>query len=72
MNFDPTLLILSIFPSTVGLALFIYGKKQHRFPQLLCGILLMVYPYFAGTTATLVGGGVLLLAVLYVLIAVGL
>jgi hypothetical protein len=71
MNFDMTLLVLSIFPSTVGLALFMYGKKLHRFPQLLCGILLMVYPYFVSTTQGLVGIGLVLCAALYIMIAVG-
>ena len=26
--------------------LFVYGRKQQRWPQLLAGILFMVYPYF--------------------------
>jgi hypothetical protein len=26
--------------------LFVYGKKEGRGPQLIAGILLMVYPYF--------------------------
>ncbi len=26
--------------------LFVYGRKQQRWPQLVAGILFMVYPYF--------------------------
>ena len=71
MDFDPTLLMLSLIPSGVGFVLFTYGRKQQRWPQLLCGVLLMVYPYVAGSVAAMVGGGVLLCAVLYVLLALG-
>jgi len=71
MDFDPTLLILSILPSTVGFALFTYGRKQQRWPQFAVGILFMVYPYFTGTVATMVGAGLFLSAALYVMLAVG-
>lgn len=30
----------------IGTGLFIYGKKQARIPQLLAGIVLMVFPMF--------------------------
>ena len=59
-NFDPNLLMLSLIPSGVGFVLFTYGRKQDRYPQLVCGILFMVYPYFTETIASLVGVGVLL------------
>jgi hypothetical protein len=72
IDFDPTLLMLSLVPSGVGWVLFTYGRKEQRWPQLCCGIALMVYPYFAGSMATLVGGGVLVSAALYVMLAVGL
>lgn len=43
---DPIGLFVSFFVSLVGLALFMYGKKQSRVPQMLTGLILMVYPYF--------------------------
>ena len=46
MNVDGAALIASFVIGTVGLALFVYGKKQQRFPQLICGLVFMVYPYF--------------------------
>ena len=46
MSLDPGLLFLSLVTSGVGFVLFMYGKKQERPPQLLAGIVLMVYPYF--------------------------
>jgi hypothetical protein len=66
MNFDPTWLFISIIPSSVGMGLFIYGKKQSRMPQLLAGIALMVYPYFFDTvTGLLVAGGAITGAMYY-------
>ena len=57
MSLDPTWLFLSLIPSGVGFVLFIYGKKQERWPQLVAGLMLMVYPYFATSVWSLVGGG---------------
>lgn len=71
MDFDPTLLILSLLPSGIGYVLFTYGRKQDRWPQLVCGLLMMVYPYFTPSVATMAGGGILLVAALYALLAAG-
>ena len=46
MSFDPGILFFSLITSGVGFVLFIYCKKQGRTPQLLGGIVMMVYPYF--------------------------
>lgn len=46
MSFDPGILFFSLITSGVGFVLFVYGKKQGRGPQLVAGIVLMVYPYF--------------------------
>jgi hypothetical protein len=46
MSFDPGILFFSLITSGVGFVLFMYGKKQDRLPQLVGGIVLMVYPYF--------------------------
>jgi len=50
---------------SVGLAYFVYGKKQQRFVPLLCGIALMAFPYFISDTVLLVIVGLLLSAVPY-------
>jgi hypothetical protein len=71
MTFDPTLLIVSLVPSGIGFVLFTYGRKEQRIPQLICGILLMVYPYFTPTMPTLIGGGMVLLSALYVMLSLG-
>ncbi len=58
MSFDPTWLFISLVPSGVGFVLFVYGKKQDRWPQLGAGLLLIVYPYFATDLVSLVATGV--------------
>ena len=46
MNLDGNSLLASFAVSTVGLGFFMYGKKQARPPQLLFGLVSIVYPYF--------------------------
>ena len=60
MSLDPTWLFLSLITSGVGFVLFVYGKKQQRWPQLLGGIVFSVYPYFTPSVGSLVVVGVLL------------
>jgi hypothetical protein len=51
MSFDPASLITSLVVSSVGWVLFSYGRKQQRFPHVVTGILMMVYPYFMSSVA---------------------
>jgi hypothetical protein len=60
MNLDPVWLFLSMIPGGVGFVLFVYGKKQGRWPQLVAGLALMVYPYFATSITSLVAIGALI------------
>jgi branched-subunit amino acid transport protein len=46
VNFDPTWLFVSMIPSGIGFVLFVYGKKQQRWPHLVAGIVFSIYPYF--------------------------
>jgi 4-hydroxybenzoate polyprenyltransferase len=58
VSFDPTWLFLSLIPGGVGFVLFVYGKKQDRWPHLVAGLAFMAYPYFATSIASLtIGGG---------------
>ncbi|SJM90427.1 hypothetical protein [Crenothrix polyspora] len=59
------LLLWGVVFSSVGLGFFVYGKKQQRLSPLLCGLALMVYPYFVGTVPLLLGIGVVLVALPY-------
>jgi 4-hydroxybenzoate polyprenyltransferase len=60
MNFDSTWLLLSLIPSGIGFVLLVYGKKQGRWPHLVAGIALSVYPYVATTVSMLVAVGLLI------------
>jgi hypothetical protein len=50
---------------SVGLAFFVYGKRQRMVVPLTCGIALMVFPYFFSNTILLVLVGLALIAVPY-------
>jgi hypothetical protein len=56
----PASLFASLVVGSIGLGLFIYGKKQARWPQLLVGVAMMVYPYFVSTFSSIVSIGLLL------------
>ena len=60
MSIDPTWLFISLIPSGIGFVLFVYGKKQQRFPILLFGVAFSVYPYFTSSILAMVGVGVAL------------
>jgi hypothetical protein len=57
VSLDPTVLFLSLIPGGIGFVMFVYGKKQGRWPHLVAGLLLMTYTYFTPdvTSLTVVG-----------------
>ena len=57
---DTTLLFISLIPSGIGFVLFVYGKKQGRWPHLVAGLALSVYPWVATTVLTLLTVGLLI------------
>ena len=57
MTVDPTWLLVSLIPGGIGFVLFVYGKKQQRWPHLAAGLLFMVYPYFTTSLVSLVATG---------------
>ena len=58
-------LLWGVLFSSIGLGYFIYGRKQSRMIPLLCGVVLMVYPYFMPNTTVLVILGAIFTAVPY-------
>ena len=64
-------MLLSLIPGGAGFVLFVYGKKQQRWPQLIAGLAMMAYPYFATTVPTLVAGGMLIAGVLWYSLSLG-
>ncbi|MDD5276955.1 MAG: hypothetical protein PHR16_12840 [Methylovulum sp.] len=62
---NEALLLWSVVFSSVGLGFFIYGKKQRRLIPFLCGLALMIFPYFVGSVPLLIGIGIVLMALPY-------
>jgi hypothetical protein len=60
-------LLWGLLFGSIGLGYFIYGKKQGAVVPLVCGLGLMIFPYFVPNTMLLVGVGALLIAVPYFL-----
>lgn len=58
-------LLWSVLFGAIGAGYFMYGKKQRAPVPMLCGVALMVYPYFITSTNWLVLVGVALAAVPY-------
>ena len=54
--------------SSIGLGLFVNGRKQARLPQLAVGLTLMAFPVFTSAPRALVSiAGILLLALWWAL-----
>lgn len=58
-------LLWGLLFSSVGLGFFLYGKKQRVPVPLVCGIALMIYPYFVSNLYLLVAIGISLAAIPY-------
>jgi hypothetical protein len=68
---NSTWLFLTLIPSVIGLGLFIYGKKQQRWPQLAAGLAFLIDPYLATGTVALVGCGIFIILALWFTIRLG-
>lgn len=62
---DPSSLFWGMIFGSIGLGFFIYGKKQQAIVPLLCGLALMIFPYFVSNVIVLVVVGVALMAIPY-------
>ena len=52
---------------SIGLGFFLYGKKQRSPIPMVCGLALMIYPYFISNSLLLVAIGVALMAIPYLI-----
>jgi len=50
---------------SIGLGFFIYGKRQSAIMPMVCGLALMVFPYFVSNVFLLVIIGLMLMAAPY-------
>ena len=58
-------LLWGVLFSSIGFGFFIYGKKQENLIVFLCGLMLMVFPYFISNTYALVLVGTVITALPY-------
>ena len=58
-------LFLGVLFGSVGFGFFLYGRKQRTIVPLVCGLALMVVPYFIPNAWLLFAVGLVLVAVPY-------
>jgi hypothetical protein len=71
MSLDPLSLLVSFLVGSVGFVAFMYGKKIQRLPQILIGLVLMVFPYFVSSNLAVVGIAAALLGAMWLAIRAG-
>jgi hypothetical protein len=71
MEFTSGWMMAGMLVSSVGFGLFVYGRKQLRFPQLMVGITMMVYPGFVASPMLMVAIGAALVGGLWVAVNAG-
>ena len=64
-SMDVTLMFCGVLFSSIGLGFFIYGKRQQAPVPLVCGIAVMVFPYFVSSVWAMVLVGAALIAIPY-------
>jgi hypothetical protein len=58
-------LLWGLLFGSIGLGFLMYGRKQRMVVPLICGLGLMIYPYFVANTIVLVTIGIVLIAIPY-------
>ena len=58
-------LLWEVLFGSIGFGFFLYGKRQAMAVPLVCGMALMVYPYFMPNAIVLVLMGLVLVAIPY-------
>jgi len=62
---NTALLLWSLLFGSVGFGFFLYGMNRRAAVPLVCGMALMVFPYFVSDAVVLVAVGVVLTAIPY-------
>jgi len=65
--FNTTTLMWGMLFGTIGLAFFVYGKKQAAVVPLLCGLALMIFPYFVTNIYAIVAVGIVLIVLPFII-----
>ena len=60
---DEATLLWGFLFGTIGIAMAVYGRKQKKIVPMACGVMLVVFPYVVTEVYALVGLGVLLIII---------
>ena len=71
MNLDGNTLLAGFLVSLVGFGFFSYGRKQGRPPQIVFGVVSMVYPYVVAGPLWVFGIFVAMLGLMWLAIRLG-
>lgn len=58
-------LLWAVIFGSIGIAFFVYGRRQRAVVPLICGVALVILPYLVSDTLLLVVAGVALIALPY-------
>lgn len=58
-------LLWGLLFGSIGVGFFVYGKRQRAVVPLICGVALIIFPYFVANPILLVAIGAALVAVPY-------
>lgn len=58
-------LLWGLLFSSVGVGFFLYGKRQRSIVPLVCGLALVIYPYFVDNVFAIVAIGIGLTSIPY-------
>ena len=58
-------LLWGLLFSSVGVGFFLYGKRQRSIVPLVCGLVLVIYPYFIANAIATVAIGIGLISIPY-------
>jgi hypothetical protein len=64
---NASILLWGLLFSSIGFGYFLYGRKQRAIVPLVCGVALVIYPYFVPNVVALVAIGVALTVIPYFL-----
>ena len=62
---DTSSLLWGLLFGSIGFGFLIYGRKQRAVVPLICGVALMIFPYFVSNTILLITIGIALIAIPY-------
>jgi hypothetical protein len=71
LNLDANSLLLSFLIGSIGFVCFVYGKRQSRFPHMLAGAALCIYPYFVSNLVLSAAIAAALLGLLWLAVRLG-